>query len=211
MSRSSGTSTSTSECSKVESLPKSPGGAHHVAQDESDAWTKCEDLAKVLDDLEQSIDDYPSGLLQLDSAVILRIRDQQSLDELHIDRLGRVFQPAKRQYLSALAAVLVTQSYLANLGPIPEPPPSSKHSQLAVNSNDTWSNIPTKTIKTLGIHLANATSVVEREKGLRKRAKVVEAALHVMVQKIMVLVCGRYDEMVWRTLKCLVETVEHWW
>jgi hypothetical protein len=26
-----------------------------------------------------------------------------------------------------------------------------------------------------------------------------------------VLVCGRYDEMVWRTLKCLVETVEHGW
>jgi len=212
MSPSSSTSTLTSERSHLDSIRPSIGSTHKGAHDDHESWSKCADLARILDDLEQSIDDYPSGLLQLDSIVLLQIRDPESLDELHINRLHRIFPTAQTQSLSALAAVLIAQSYLANLGPVRDPPPSiSKYSRLAASSNESLNNIPPKAIATLGIRLANVTSVQERARALRKRAKVVEVALHIVVQKTMIAVCGRYDDVLWRTLKCLVDTVEHGW
>jgi hypothetical protein len=207
LSTSSSASTLTSEFSHPRSVPQSPRGTHVPDLDQT-AWTECDNLAKILDEIEQSIDDYPYRPLQLYSPVILQIRNPQSLDELHIDRLRRIFPDAKIQHLSSLAAMLMAQSYLAKFSNIPEPPSLSKYSRLAASSNESLNNMPTKAITTLGIRMANVTSVQERERALRKRAKAVEATLHVNVQKIMVAICGKYDEIIWRTLKCLVETVE---
>jgi hypothetical protein len=218
---SSNTSTSAFESRKAESQPQPRDGHRLPAQHEHEheAWRKCEDLARILDDLEQFIEDYPSCLLQLDSPVILQIRDPHSLDELHMNGLGKIFPNINQIHLSALAAILIAQSYLTNLRPIynqipdsrQRPPPLSKYCQLAASSNESLNKISTKAITTLGIRLRNVTSAQERARALEKRAKVVEGALHAVVQKIMVVVCGRYDELVWRTLMCLVETVEVWW
>jgi hypothetical protein len=213
MSPSSSTSTLTSECTHPESLAQSPYGTHRISTAEHEAWKKCEDLAQILDDLEQFLTVYPSLSPQLDSPVILQIRNPHSLDELHISRLLKIFPTTKPTLLSTLAATLIAQSYLANLGPLPSQPPRliSKYSRLASRSNESLNHISTKAITTLGIRLRNVTSVQERAAALRKRAQVVEAALHVLVQKVMVEVCGRYDELLWSTLKCLVETVEEGW
>ena len=173
---------------------------------EREAWAECEDLARILDDLERSVNDYPSGLLQLDSPVILQVRHPQSLDELHMSCLSQIFPAVNAQHLSALAATLIVQSYLTRLSLVAEQ--STSTARLAASSNESLNNITTKAITTLGIRLANVTAVHERAQALRKRADAVEAALHVSVRKVMVMVCGRFDELLWRTLMCLVETVE---
>ena len=199
--------------------PQPPARHEHEHNPEHEVWRKCEDLARILDDLEQFIDDYPSGLLQLDSPVVLQIRDSHSLDELHLNRLGKIFPNTNQIHLSALSAMLIAQSYLDKLRPIcnqiPEPrqqhPPISKFCQLAASSNESLNQIPTMAMTTMGIHLRNFMSARERAKALEKRAKVVEGMLHAVVQKMMIVVCGRFDELVWRTLMCLVETVEVWW
>jgi hypothetical protein len=211
-SHSSSTSTLASQGSYSEvARDSSPSSNQDSSPNDKETWAKCETLTNNLDDLEQAIDDYPSCLLQLNSPIILQIRDPQSLDELHIDRLRKIFPTARTRQLSALAATLIAQSYLTTIAPLPDAIPISKYSRLAAASNESLNNIPTKAMTALGIRLANVTSAQERERALRKRAKVVEAALHVIVQKIMVLVCGRYDEVLWRSLKCLIETVEQGW
>lgn len=144
--------------------------------------------------------------------MVLLIRDPQSLDELHMERLRKIFPSAGSRNLSALSAILAAQAYLANLGSMPEQIPLSEYARFAIRSNAVLNSLPIKTITTLGICLDNTTSAQGRQQALRRRAKKVEIALHVMVQKIMVVVCGRYDELLWKTLKCLVETVERpWW
>jgi hypothetical protein len=186
-------STSALESSKTKSQPQPTYGPPPPAQHEHEhkGWRKCEDLARILDELEQFINDYPSGLLQLDSLVILQIRDSHSLDELHLNRLGKIFPNTNQLHLSALAAILIAQSYLAKLRPICRPPseprqrlPISKYCQLAASSDESL---------------------------MKKRAKILEGGLHAVVEKMMVVVCGKFDDLVWRTLMCLVETVEVWW
>jgi hypothetical protein len=223
-------SASTIECSKTESQSQPADGPQppdqhdhdhdheHEHEYEHEAWRKCENLARILDELEQFIDDYPCGLLQLDSPVVLQIRDSHSLDELHLNRLGKIFPNTNQIHLSALAAILIAQSYLANLRPIhkqvPEPrqrPPISKHCQSAATSNVCPNQTSSKAMTTVGIRLENVTSTRDRAKALEERARGVEGALHAVVQKIMIVVCGKFDELVWRTLMCLVETVEVWW
>lgn len=48
----------------------------------------------------------------------------------------------------------------------------------------------------------------EQAEALRQRTNAVAAALHVLAQKVMLLVAGRWDEVVWRCLLALVEVVE---
>lgn len=203
------TSTTASVKSPSESLSCSAGGARQVVHAECEAWTKCEGIARILDDLERSVKEYPSGLLQLDSPVVLQIRHPQSLDELHMSCLSKIFPASNAQHLSALAATLIAQSYLTRLGPAAEQ--STSIASLAATSDESPNNITTKAITTFGIHLADVTSVHERAQALRKRASVVKAALHVSGRKVMIMVCGRFDELLWRTLMCLIETVEQGW
>lgn len=195
--------------SPSESLSCSAGGVQQVVHAECEAWAKCEDIARILDDLERSVSEYPAGLLQLDSPVVLQIRHPQSLDELHMSCLGKIFPASKAQHLSALAATLIAQSYLTRLSPVAEQ--SASIASLAATSDELPNNITTQAITRLGIHLADVTSVHERAQALRKRAAVAQAALHVTVRKVMIMVCGRFDELLWRTLMCLVETVEQGW
>lgn len=209
MSPSSSTSTLASVSSHHGSLPHSAGGVQQKAHAECEAWAKCEDLATILVELERSVNDYPSALLQLDSPVILQIRHPQSLDELHINCLTKIFPAADDRHLSALAATLIAQSYLTRLRPDAEQ--STSIARLAASSNDSLHNITTKAIITLGTRLANDRLVHERAKALQKRANVVKTALHVTLREVMFMVCGRFDELLWRTLMCLVETAEQAW
>ncbi|ERF71909.1 hypothetical protein EPUS_08225 [Endocarpon pusillum Z07020] len=179
------TSTLASVKSPSESLSRSAGGAQQVVHPECEAWAKCEDIARILDDLERSVNEYPSGLLQLDTPVVLQIRHPQSLDEVHMSCLSKIFPAVHAQHLSALAATLIAQSYLTRLSPDAEQ--SISIASLAATSNQLPNNITTKTGTTLGIHLADVTSVHVPAQALRKRAIVVQAALHVSVRKIMIM------------------------
>jgi hypothetical protein len=215
-SSSSRSSTLTSESSHAESLDQSPRGTHRfpLKDAEHPARTTFSRLTKILDDLSHLIDNPLH--LHLASPAILQLRSPTSLDELHISLLRRIFPAASKsqqQYLSTLAAILIAQSYLANL-PLNLP--------LLPTSEPWLSSSPKPNYSTpLGLDLdldlaaifssnesLNSHSIRAEAQELDKRAGVVEAALHVMLQKVMVRVCGRYDEVVWRAVRCLVEVVE---
>jgi hypothetical protein len=184
----------------------------HARQDGKMAWRGCEKTARILKGLEIEIEGYPSCTLQLNSPVILLMRNRQSLDELHIERLGRIFTNVDSRSLSTLAALLLAQSYLSRLllAPQRERTPLHESSRLVTSPSSSLTSLVSRTATTPVTKLDGVVATTEWHQALHQRVRQIEVALTVMVQKVMVVVCGRYDELVWRTLTCLVETVENY-
>jgi hypothetical protein len=204
----------TSESSYAESLDQFPRGTHRLPLKDAEhpARTTSSRVTKILDDLSHLIDNPLH--FHLSSPAILQLRSPTSLDELHVSLLRCIFPAASKsqqQDLSTLAAILIAQSYLANLPlsltllPTSEPWVSS-------SLKPNYSTPLSLDLDLIAISSSNQSlnnhSIRAEVQELGKRARVVEAALHVMLQKVMVRVCGRYDEVVWRAVRCLVEVVE---
>ncbi len=187
----------------------------HSLDAETAAWARCRKLEDTIAAVSSAIDTFPDGMLRLDSPSILTLRNPDSLDELTIDALRRVFPQTATLLLSALAALLVLDLYLSSLGDtrvligeICSTHPQEKYWSLPVKTNDCLHDIPTKARATLDIHVPNATRVQVHGKALRRRAETVAVCVRVLGQKLLEAICGRYDEILWRTLKILVDTLE---
>jgi hypothetical protein len=182
---------------------------------EAVAWPRCGKLESILEAASQAVDTFPDGMLRLDSDAILALRNPHSRDDILIDALQRVFPQTASLLLSALAALLLLDSYFSNLKEMsssfnntPCRHPKRKHDKLAARSTGCLRDIPTKARATLGIHLPNVTVFQDHERALRKRAEIVDACVGVQGQKILRAICGRFDEVVWRALKVVVTTLE---
>ena len=179
------------------------------------AWSSCRKLEGILEAVSQAIKSFPDGMLCLDSPAILALRTPHSLDEMHIDALQRVFPRTASLLLSALAALLIVDSFFSSLGEnctlsssLPHRPSERKHDKLAAQSNECLHDIPMKARATLGTHLPNVTRVQDHEQALKRRADMVAVCVRVQGQKLLEAICGRFDEVMWRALKVLVDTLE---
>ena len=180
------------------------------------AWDRCQRLESLLECVSNAIETFPDRMLRLDSPSIVDIRSQDSLDEMHIDALRRIFPHTSPLLLSALAALLIVDLHLFTaIDATPDRPgPKSiktfnSSSRDALISSDCLHDIPTKAKATLGIHLPNVTELRLHEHALRKRAETVSICVAVQGQKLMEVLCGRFDETLWKTLKVLVDLIEH--
>ena len=180
------------------------------------AWDRCQRLESLLERVSQAIETFPDKMLRLDSTSIINIRNQESLDEMHIEALRRIFPHTSPLLLSALAALLIVDLHLSNeLHPAPSVlglklneacNSSSRHRSM---SDECLLDIPMKARATLGIHLPNVAEVRMQERALRKRAETVSICVAVQGQKMMEVLCGRFDDTLWKTLKVLVDLIEH--
>jgi hypothetical protein len=184
-------------------------------KNEAGAWSRCEKLESILEATSQAVDTFPDGMLRLDSDAILALRNPHSQDDVLIDALQQIFPQAASLLLSALAALLLLDSYFSNLKEMstsfnntPCKHPKRKHGRLATRSTSCLQDIPIKARATLGIHLPNATVLQDHEQALRKRAEIVDVCVGVQGPKILRDICGRFDEVVWRALKVVVTTLE---
>jgi hypothetical protein len=182
---------------------------------EAAAWARCRKLDSTLEAISQAMDTFPDGMLRLDSPAILVLRTPHSLDETHINALQRIFPQTASLLLSALAALLIVDSYFSSLGEtctsftnLPQLRSKRKDGKLAARSNECLHDIPTKARATLGIHLPNVTSLQDHEWALRRRADMVAVCVGVCGQRLLEAICGKFDEVIWRALKVLVETLE---
>jgi hypothetical protein len=182
---------------------------------EAVAWVRCTRLESILEAVSQAMETFPDGMLRLDSPAILALRPPHSLDKMYIDALQRIFPQTASLLLSALAALLIVDSYFSSLGGISTAFCNSPHDQskrtygmLAARSNECVQDIPIKARVTLGIQLPNLTDLQDQERALRKRAGMVAVCVGVQGQRLLEAVCGRFDEVTWRALKVLVETLE---
>lgn len=184
---------------------------------EAAAWSRCQELEDILEAVSMAIDPFLDMTLYLDSPAVLVLRNPEAMDELTIGTLQRIFPQTAWLPLSALSALLVVDLYLSGLEPISGADceslysgPRHKYSasRLAARSNECLHEIPTKARATLGIHLPNVTQVQVHERALKKRAETVAVCVRVQGQKMLHAICARYDEVLWRTLKVLVDTLE---
>jgi hypothetical protein len=179
------------------------------------AWSRCGKLESILEAASKAVDTFPDGMLRLDSDAILALRNPHSRDDILIDALQRIFPQTASLLLSALAALLLLDSYCTNLKEMsmsfsntPCRHPKRKNGRLAARPTGCLHDIPTKARETLGIRLPNVTALQDREHALRRRAEIVDVCVGVQSQKILEAICGRFDEVVWRALKVVVTTLE---
>jgi hypothetical protein len=182
---------------------------------EAGVWSRCRELESILEAASQAVDTFPDGMLRLDSDAILALRNPHSQDDILINALQQIFPQTASLLLSALAALLLLDSYFSNLKEMntsfnntPCRHPNRKHGKLVARSTGCLQDIPIKARATLGIHLPNATVLQDHERALRKRAEIVDVCVGVQGQKILRAICGRFDEVVWRALKVVVTTLE---
>ena len=182
---------------------------------EAEAWSRCRNLEGTLDAVSRAIESFPDCILRLDSPAILALRTPHSLDATHIDALQRIFPQTASLLLSALAAYLIVDSYFSKLrgvdilcSNLTYAPSKPKYPKLAATSNECLHDIPTKARATLGIHLPNVTDLQAHERALRRRADRVAACVGIQGHKLLEALCGRFEEVIWTTLKVLVETLE---
>lgn len=179
------------------------------------AWVRCKKLEDTLEAVSMAVDAFPDRMLRLDSPAILNLRGAASLDELIINALQRVFPHTAAALLSALAALLMVDSYLSSLEGMEDTAdrmsasrPKDKYWRLAGKSNECLHDIPTKARATLGIHLPNVTELQARARALRRRAETMAVCVRVQGQRLLEAISGRYDDVLWRTLKVLADTLE---
>lgn len=137
------------------------------------AWSPYRPYEDTLDVVTSAFDAYPHDLLCLDSPAIRRLRKPNSMDELHIDGLHRIFPHTASRVLSALAALLIVDSYL---------------STIEICANEWQSD--------------------SYEQSLNQKAQLVAIYLDVQAQQLMKAICGEFNELTWRALKALAETIE---
>jgi hypothetical protein len=182
---------------------------------EAGARSGCEKLESILEAASRAVDTFPEGMLRLDSDVMLALRNPHSQDDILIDALQRIFPQTASLLLSALAALLLLDSYFSNLKEMstsfnntPSRHPRRKFDRLAARSIGCLRDIPIKERATLGIHSPNVTVLPDRERAWRTTAEIVNVCVRVQGQKLLEAICGRFDEVVWRALKVVVTTVE---
>jgi hypothetical protein len=173
-------------------------------------------LEGILEAISEAMGTFPDGMLRLDSPPVLALRTPHSLDEMHIDALQRIFPQTASLLLSALAAHLIVHSYFSNIGELctsfssnlPRHHIWRKHGKLAARSDECLHDIPIKAGATLGVHRPNMTHLQGDEQALRRRADLVAGCVGIQGQKLLEAICGRFDEVIWRSLKVIVETLE---
>ena len=182
---------------------------------EASAWSRCSKLERVLEAASQAVDTFPDHMLRLDSPAILALRGSESLDGMHIEALQRIFPQTASLLLSALAALLLLDTYFSSLreqcAPSsiwPQPASKRKYVKLGARSNECLHDIPMKARATLGIHLPNVTELQDHERALKRRADMVAVCVRIQGRRILEAICGRFDEVIWKALKVLVEMLE---
>ena len=186
-----------------------------ITDSETAAWTRCRKLEDTLEAVSSAINTFPNRMLRLDSPSIRVLRNSNSSDESTIDALRQVFPQTRTLLLSALAALLILDVYVSSIesmqGLIGEPRPdhpNGKYWQLAAKSNECFHDIPTKARATLVIHMPSVAKAQVHERALRRRAETVAVCVRVQGQKLLDAICGGHNDLLWRTLKVLVDTLE---
>ncbi|KAK5232145.1 hypothetical protein LTR47_006674 [Exophiala xenobiotica] len=169
-------------------------------------WSRCCKMERVLKAVTRAIDNFPDGMLRLDSVPILEIRSPQVADQIYIDALQRIFPTAPTLLLSALTAWILVDAYFTRLEE--QFTPMERYWAHAAESNESLYRIPDKARVMLGIGIPDARSIRLNEYGLRMRAAAIHASIGVIGKRLIEALRGLWDDDIWRSLKVLVEVIE---
>ncbi|KIY00076.1 uncharacterized protein Z520_03761 [Fonsecaea multimorphosa CBS 102226] len=169
-------------------------------------WSRCRKLERALNAVTVAIDEFPGGMLCLDSPAVMELRNPQISNPTYIETLGRIFPSASSLLLSAITAWVIIDLHFSRLRD--QIVPMERYWAQAAASNESLHRIPEKAREMLGIGLPEDTAVRLNEYALRKRAMAMQAGISVIGQRLIEGLRGSWDEDIWRSLKVLVEVIE---
>ncbi|KIW96523.1 uncharacterized protein Z519_03592 [Cladophialophora bantiana CBS 173.52] len=169
-------------------------------------WSRCRKLERALNAVTMAIDEFPDGMLCLDSPAVMELRNPQITDATYIEALRRIFPLAPSLLISAIMAWVFVDLYFSRLKD--QLVSTERCWAQAAASNECLHRIPEKAREMLGIGLSDETSIMLNEYVLRKRATAMQANIGVIGRRLVEALRGSWDEDIWRSLRVLVEVIE---
>ncbi|RMD42080.1 hypothetical protein DV735_g3050, partial [Chaetothyriales sp. CBS 134920] len=165
-------------------------------------------LERTLDAITHAFD--TSTLLVLSSPAISPLRSVAVPDTAYIETLSKIFPETQEVALSALAACVILDLYLARVIQSCSHPDDPLTSTSSRQSGESFHTIPSKARSLLGIdHNISTSADRVHETELVQRAVIMSECVDAVSRTLMEL-CrgGNWDADVWQSLRCLVELME---
>lgn len=176
---------------------------------EQENLAKWWDYEWTLDQLEESIKEFPKQTLRLTSPVIILIR--QNHEKALLRPFRKVFSGVPDSLIDYLCASLVAKNYLVSMAAThhksndPMTPPLT---QTPNNNLSKLDSVPEKARATLGITLpmSNKFQVADRLMGTRSLE--LQKGLDRIIDKLLYTICGRHDEILKTSVAVLMQVLE---
>jgi hypothetical protein len=204
---------------KKEELPRTPPAVSPKTVDQ-ETLVKWWDYEWTLDQLEDSIKEYPKNALRLTSPVIILIR--QNHERALIRPFKKIFSDAHDSLIDYLCAALIAKNYLVSMSnhrlnnSLMPPSYSMAHFSSISNHNNSNNNlskldsVPEKARATLGLALP-ANSPLNRmnpSQSMSARSLELQKGLDRIVDKLLFTLCGRQDETLKASVTVLTQVLE---
>ncbi|OAP58148.1 hypothetical protein AYL99_07238 [Fonsecaea erecta] len=184
----------------------SPSVSEPSPSTKSAKWSRCRKLERALNAVTVAIEEFPDGMLCLDSPAVMELRNPHISDSTYIETLRRIFPAASSLLISAITAWVIVDLQFSRLKD--QIVPMERYWAQAAASNESLHRIPEKAREMLGIGFPEETSLRLNEYALRKRVMAMQAGIGVIGQRLIEGLRGSWDEDIWRSLKVLVEVIE---
>lgn len=204
---------------KKDEPPRTPPAVSPKTVDQ-ETLEKFWDYEWTLDQLEDSIKEFPKYALRLTSPVIILIR--QNHENTIIRPFKKIFSSAPDNLIGYLCAALIAKNYLVSMASthhsrLNNSPPSHTMSQFNNHSNNTSSNlskldsVPEKARATLGIAFPTNPSKLNLNipnQSMGARSQELQKGLDRIVDKLLFSICGRHDDTLKASVTVLMQVLE---
>lgn len=199
--------------------PRTPSAVSPKTVDQ-ETLEKFWDYEWTLDQLEDSIKEFPKYALRLTSPVIILIRENH--ENTLIRPFKKIFTTAQDNLIDYLCAALIARNYLVSIASthhnrLHDTPPSHTICQFNNHINSTSSNlskldsVPEKARATLGIAFPTNPSKLNLNipnQSMGARSLELQKGLDRILDKLLFSICGRHDETLKASVTVLMQVLE---
>lgn len=204
---------------KKDEQPRTPPAVSPKTVDQ-ETLVKFWDYEWTLDQLEDSIKEFPKYALRLTSPVVILIR--QNHENAITRPFKKIFSTAPDNLIDYLCAALIARNYLVSMASthhnrLNSSPPSHTISQFNNHSNNTSSNlskldsVPEKARATLGLAFPTNSSKLNLNipnQSMGARSHELQKGLDRIVDKLLFSICGRHDDTLKASVTVLMQVLE---
>ncbi|EAW09249.1 uncharacterized protein ACLA_034520 [Aspergillus clavatus NRRL 1] len=160
------------------------------------------DLEWTIEQLEQSVKDFPRNMLKLTSPVIMFLR--QNNEKALIRPFRKIFPEVKESLLDCLCAVLIARNHLVSLPSSSRGVSNSSH-RSAFSRLDT---VPERAYAATAVQFSPGSPSSIKDRFLGPRTAELRTDLDRIVDNLLFAICGRSDEILKSAVLVLAQVLE---
>lgn len=159
----------------------------------------------TIDQLEQSVRDFPRNMLKLTSPAVMFLR--QNNEKALIRPYRQIFPDVAENLLDSLCAALIARNYVVTLATmaVPNRRTSNFAHKPSLSRLDT---VPEKACSTLGIHYPQTSPSSIKDRVLGSRSGDLRKELDRIVENLIFAICGKQDETLKAAVLVLAQVLE---